>query len=82
MSDRPSLATKDKPVQEQEDDRSSSLIVHPSPNPRWFPQLRLPLISTGIFVLLGTLGLSWLAEGPVDPTDYAERTRRVLKSTP
>ncbi|OAA63470.1 Peptidase M19, renal dipeptidase [Niveomyces insectorum RCEF 264] len=45
----------------------------------WF---RYPLLAAGLALVLSPLTLLWPGEGPVDPSNYAERTRRVLKSTP
>ncbi|KAJ4251496.1 hypothetical protein NW762_011483 [Fusarium torreyae] len=60
-----------------------SLTIRPSSQSRGFQSwLRYPLLAAGIGLLLSPLSLFWPGEGPVDPTDYAERTRRVLKTTP
>ncbi|UPK99766.1 hypothetical protein LCI18_010701 [Fusarium solani-melongenae] len=44
--------------------------------------LRYPFLAAGIALFLGPLSFFWPREGPIDPTDYVERTKRVLKTTP
>ncbi|KAK7418927.1 hypothetical protein QQX98_003630 [Neonectria punicea] len=44
----------------------------------WF---RTPLLAAGVALLLSPLSFFWGWES-VDPTNYAERTRRVLRTTP
>lgn len=48
----------------------------------WYRFLSSPFKMAGAAVLFSLLGFLWPGQGPVDPTDYAERTRRVLKTTP
>lgn len=45
----------------------------------WF---RYPFLAAGLALFLGPLAFIWSGESAVNPSDYAERTRRVLKSTP
>ena len=45
-------------------------------------RFRYPLLAAGFAFLLSPLTMLWSAECPIDPTNYAERTRRVLKTTP
>lgn len=62
---------------------SRTLILHPeSQTSGWYRFLPSPFKMAGAAVLFSLLGFLWPGEGLVDPTDYAERTRRVLKTTP
>lgn len=62
---------------------SQTIVVHPQrqrSNPLW----RWPyaLTTAGLAILLAPLAWWLQAEAPIDPTDYALRTRRILKTTP
>ncbi|KAJ9144957.1 Dipeptidase [Pleurostoma richardsiae] len=48
----------------------------------FWSRFRYSLLAAGLALIFSPLSLIWPREGAVDPTDYAERTRRVLKSTP
>lgn len=68
---------------EQSPQSESALVLHPDSQSRGFlSRLRIPLLAAGVALLLSPLTLLWPGEGPVDPTNYTERTRRVLKTTP
>lgn len=58
------------------------VVAHQARNTRFFARFRYHILATGLALLLSPLSLIWSREGPVDPTDYAERTRRVLNTTP
>ncbi|KAF2732611.1 hypothetical protein EJ04DRAFT_513769 [Polyplosphaeria fusca] len=60
---------------------NTSIVLHPArrANSGW---LRNSFLATGVAILLSPLTLFWPSAAPIDPTDYAERTRRVLRSTP
>ncbi len=45
---------------------------------RW----RAAFFAAGIAVVFAHLGSLWSGEPPTDPTNYIERTRRILKTTP
>ncbi|RSL91673.1 putative dipeptidase [Fusarium oligoseptatum] len=53
---------------------------HQSQNSRSW--LRYPFLAAGIALFLGPFSFIWPREDPIDPTDYVERTKRVLKTTP
>ncbi|KAI1475906.1 membrane dipeptidase-domain-containing protein [Daldinia eschscholtzii] len=60
-----------------------SLIVHPqTQNSGFFSRFRYHLFAAGFAFLLSPLAFIWPGHSPIDPTNYAERTRRVLKTTP
>ncbi|KAI2781639.1 membrane dipeptidase-domain-containing protein [Daldinia loculata] len=65
----------------------NALIVHPQVSQySWLRRWRSTIIATSLAVLIApftSLG-SWLslAESPIDPTDYALRTKHILKTTP
>lgn len=48
----------------------------------WWSRWRSPLLFASLAALLSPLSFLFNSEGPLDPTDYAERTRRVLRDTP
>ncbi|KAH8690459.1 membrane dipeptidase-domain-containing protein [Talaromyces proteolyticus] len=64
----------------------TSLIVHPQRRSSWGWNWRYTLGVVGIAVILApiTTVATWLGlgEAPIDTTNYALRTRRVLESTP
>ncbi|KAI1459620.1 membrane dipeptidase-domain-containing protein [Annulohypoxylon moriforme] len=60
-----------------------SLIVHNQvQNYGFFSRFRYHVFAAGFAFLLSPFAFLWPSQSPVDPTDYAERTRRVLKTTP
>ncbi|KAI1207857.1 membrane dipeptidase-domain-containing protein [Annulohypoxylon truncatum] len=60
-----------------------SLVVHSqTQNSGFFSKFRYHLFVAGFAFLLSPFAFLWPGQSPVDPTNYAERTRRVLKSTP
>ncbi|KAI1103727.1 membrane dipeptidase-domain-containing protein [Jackrogersella minutella] len=60
-----------------------SLVVHSqSQNSGFLSRFRYHLLAAGFAFLLTPLAFLWPGQSPVDSTNYAERTRRVLKSTP
>ncbi|KAI2465945.1 membrane dipeptidase-domain-containing protein [Annulohypoxylon bovei var. microspora] len=60
-----------------------SLIVHSqNQSSGFFSRFRYHLFAAGFAFLLGPFAFLWPGQSPIDPTNYAERTRRVLKSTP
>jgi membrane dipeptidase len=64
-----------------ENERSLTVRAnHQSENTRSW--LRYPFLAAGIALFLGPFSFFWPREGPIDPTDYVERTKRVLKTTP
>ncbi|KAM0335232.1 hypothetical protein ACHAQA_000275 [Verticillium albo-atrum] len=74
---------EDSPQLQSTTPSDRTLIVHPqSRNAGFFARFRYPLLTAGFALLLSPLTFLWSGESPVDPSDYAERTRRVLKSTP
>ncbi|KAF2675773.1 hypothetical protein K458DRAFT_323692 [Lentithecium fluviatile CBS 122367] len=63
--------------------RESALILHPnSQTSGFFARWRRSFIAAGLAALLSPLTFLWPGEAPINPTDYTERTRRVLKITP
>ena len=92
MADRQS-GVKDRPLQADgnvssdqtatSDQSERSLIVHPqTQSSGFFSRFRNHIFAAGFAFLLSPLTFLWLGESPVDPTNYAERTRRVLRTTP
>ena len=66
-----------------EDSRENALVVRSqAQNSSFWSRFRYPLLAAGFAFLLSPLTVLWSAERHVDPTNYAERTRMVLKSTP
>ncbi|KAF2811330.1 uncharacterized protein BDZ99DRAFT_385120 [Mytilinidion resinicola] len=61
----------------------SSLILHSQAQPSGFlARFRYSLYAAGIALLFTPLTYLWSGQAPIDPTNYVERTRRVLKTTP
>lgn len=48
----------------------------------WWSRWRSPLLLATLAVLFSPLTYVLNREGPVDPTNFSERTRRVLRDTP
>ncbi|KAI5866823.1 membrane dipeptidase-domain-containing protein [Durotheca rogersii] len=73
--------------EEAEAPNEGALVVHPEASPPgWLRRWRHALVAVGFAVLIApfaSLG-SWFqpAEAPIEPTDYALRTKRVLATTP
>ncbi|KAH7014655.1 membrane dipeptidase-domain-containing protein [Microdochium trichocladiopsis] len=63
--------------------RDNAVIVHPQSTAAKRSAWRVPLLFAGIAALLSPLA-GWLlsTETPIDPTNYALRTKRVLETTP
>ncbi|KAI1763139.1 membrane dipeptidase-domain-containing protein [Hypoxylon sp. FL1150] len=60
-----------------------SLVVRSqTQNSGFLSRFRYHIFAAGFAFLLGPFAFLWPGQSPVDPTDYAERTRRVLKTTP
>ncbi|KAI8959186.1 membrane dipeptidase-domain-containing protein [Daldinia sp. FL1419] len=60
-----------------------SLVVHSqTENSGFFKRFRYHLFVAGFAFLLGPLALIWPRQLSIDVTNYAERTRRILKTTP
>ncbi|KAI0381315.1 membrane dipeptidase-domain-containing protein [Hypomontagnella monticulosa] len=60
-----------------------SLVVRSqNQNSGFFSRFRYHLFAAGFAFLLSPLAFIWTGQSPIDPTNYAERTRRVLKTTP
>ncbi|KAF2488690.1 hypothetical protein BU16DRAFT_520459 [Lophium mytilinum] len=60
-----------------------SLILHPHARPLGFlARFRYSLYAAGIALLFTPLTYLWTGQAPIDPSNYVERTRRVLKTTP
>lgn len=81
-NDTPSTALPSEGAAPQESD--TSLVIHPQAarSSGILARFRYPILAAGIALLLSPLTFLWPGEAPVDPSDYAERTKRVLKSTP
>ncbi|OIW30408.1 hypothetical protein CONLIGDRAFT_573456 [Coniochaeta ligniaria NRRL 30616] len=72
--------TIDEP-QSTEGERSLTVRSRPQASGAW-SWVRYPLVAAGVALALSPLAFLWPGENPIDPTNYAERTRRVLKSIP
>ncbi|KAI1773190.1 membrane dipeptidase-domain-containing protein [Hypoxylon cercidicola] len=60
-----------------------SLIVRSqTQNSGFLSRFRYHLFAAGFAFLLGPFAFLWPGQSPIDPTNYAERTRRVLQTTP
>lgn len=72
------------PSEERETSVSDRSIVvrSQSQSSGFFSKFRYHLFAAGFAFLLSPLAFIWTGQSPVDPTNYAERTRRVLKTTP
>ncbi|KAI5863856.1 membrane dipeptidase-domain-containing protein [Durotheca rogersii] len=51
-------------------------------NTGFFSRFRYHLFAAGFAIMLGPFAFLWPGQSPIDPTNYVERTRRVLKTTP
>ncbi|KAF6825411.1 microsomal dipeptidase [Colletotrichum plurivorum] len=63
----------------------NSLVVRPqanSPAYSLWTRFRYPFLAAGLALFLGSFSFLWPGEGPIDPSNYSERTKKVLKSTP
>lgn len=60
----------------------SIVVRSQTQNSGFFSKFRYHLYAVGFAFLLSPLAFIWPGQAPVDPTNYAERTRRVLKTTP
>ncbi|KAI4861916.1 membrane dipeptidase-domain-containing protein [Hypoxylon rubiginosum] len=60
----------------------SLVIRSQNQNSGFLFKFRYHLFAAGFAFLLGPFAFLWPGQTPVDPTNYAERTRRVLKTTP
>lgn len=58
------------------------VVAHQTQNAGFFARFRYHVLVAGIALLLSPLSLIWAQKGAIDPTDYVERTRRVLSTTP
>lgn len=63
-------------------ERAQSLVVRSSQANAVQSWWRYPLMAAGAALFLTPFSYLWSWEAPIDPASYAERTRRVLKSTP
>ncbi|KAI6081943.1 membrane dipeptidase-domain-containing protein [Hypoxylon rubiginosum] len=74
-----------QPSQQEATSRSpeQSLVVRSqTQNSGFLNRFRYHLFAAGFAFLLGPFAFLWPGQSLVDPTNYAERTRRVLKTTP
>ncbi|KAI1469073.1 membrane dipeptidase-domain-containing protein [Daldinia caldariorum] len=78
-------------MEEQQTDRENislftpvqSLVVHSqTQNSGFFSRFRYHLFAAGLAFLLSPFAFIWPGQSSIDPTNNAERTRRVLKTTP
>ncbi|XXH01866.1 hypothetical protein Hte_008228 [Hypoxylon texense] len=60
----------------------SLVIRSQAQNSGFLSKFRYHLFAAGFAFLLGPFAFLWPGQSPVDPANYAERTRRVLKTTP
>ncbi|KAF2016065.1 hypothetical protein BU24DRAFT_409220 [Aaosphaeria arxii CBS 175.79] len=66
-----------------ESSNGRAIVLHPnSRNHGIWSFSRGTIITAAFALLLGPLTFFWPQQQPCDPTDYAERTRRILKQTP
>ena len=71
------------PATEQNDSTQNAIIVHPQRHQAgWLRRWRGAFLTAGLALFIGPLSWFGLAEQPIDPTDYAARTKRVLKQVP
>lgn len=76
-----------RPDQPDSDSNQNALIIHPQASQySWWRRWRSTIIAASFAVLVTpftSLG-SWFlsAESPIDPTNYALRTKRILETTP
>ncbi|KAI1807482.1 membrane dipeptidase-domain-containing protein [Daldinia bambusicola] len=62
---------------------AQSLVVHSqTQNSGFFSRFKYHLFAAGFAFLLSPFAFIWPGQSSIDPTNYAERTRRVLKTTP
>ncbi|KAI1209011.1 membrane dipeptidase-domain-containing protein [Annulohypoxylon truncatum] len=86
-SPRTPLRPTARPDRVDSESDGNALIIHPQASQySWWRRWRNTIIAASFAVLatpFTTLG-SWLlpAESPIDPTNYALRTRRILETTP
>lgn len=70
-----------QPVDTETPNRSL-VIRNQAQNPGFLYKFRYPLFAAGFAFLLSPFAFLWPGQSQVEPTNYAERTRRVLKTTP
>ncbi|EXM27383.1 hypothetical protein RAB80_013426 [Fusarium oxysporum f. sp. vasinfectum] len=63
--------------------RDGALVLHANSSATaWWSRFRYPVITAGIVLLLSPFTFLWPGQESIDPTNYAERTKRILKTTP
>jgi membrane dipeptidase len=63
--------------------RDGALVLHAnSYGTAWWSRFRYPIITAGIVLLLSPFTFLWSNQESIDPKNYAERTKRILKTTP
>ncbi|CVL13413.1 hypothetical protein LB506_008605 [Fusarium annulatum] len=63
--------------------RDGALVLHASSSATaWWSRFRYPVITAGIVLFLSPFTFLWPGQESIDPTNYAERTKRILKTTP
>ncbi|KAF7558137.1 hypothetical protein G7Z17_g7 [Cylindrodendrum hubeiense] len=73
------------PVNDDSTTHSSDqiLVLHPAPRARgWQRLLCSPFTIASLTLFFTLMALLWPGQRPIHPTNYTERTRRVLSSTP
>ncbi|KAJ3544798.1 hypothetical protein NM208_g2855 [Fusarium decemcellulare] len=71
------------PVASDTNERHGALILRSSASATaWWARFRNPIIVAGFTLLLSPFAFLWPGQESIDPTNYAERTKRILKTTP
>ena len=69
--------------QPQRETGSNALVVHPQrQHVNWLKRWSSSLAAVGLALLIAPFAWISSSEEPIDPTNYALRTQRVLKTTP
>ncbi|KAF6789406.1 microsomal dipeptidase [Colletotrichum sojae] len=83
--DRIDLSLSSQEDSETSQQSQNTLVVRPqasSPTHSLWTRFRYPFLAAGLALFLGPLSFLWPGESPIDPSNYSERAKRVLKSTP
>ncbi|KAF4463324.1 membrane dipeptidase [Fusarium albosuccineum] len=76
-------ASNADPVASDTNERQGALILHSSSSATaWWTRFRNPIIAAGFALLLSPFAFLWPGQESIDPANYAERTKRILKTTP
>ncbi|WZH48001.1 membrane dipeptidase-domain-containing protein [Fusarium acuminatum] len=80
---KPSPSPNDAHASTSTNNRDGALVLHAnSSGTAWWSRFRYPIVTAGILLLLSPFTFLWSGHESIDPKNYAERTKRILKTTP